>query len=383
MAWSANFRQRRDFSNMSGMGTMVEAVKSLGPVPKIMRAGVYREKGIVRVEEVPVPEVGGAEVLIKVAACGICGTDIKKIFNAYVPPPQILGHELAGTVVAVGRGVTKWKLGDRVMSFHHIPCGKCFYCERRMFSQCQQYKTTGLTGGFTPNGGGFAEYVKAMPWVAEQGIVALPDDVSFEEATFIEPINTIVKAVQKARIVAGENVLIVGCGPIGLQLLMVANLTGAKLYTSDPMAVRRAKSLTLGAIESFDPTSGKLTEVVKARTGGRGADAVLVAVAHPSVVVDALAAARPGGRVLLFAANDPVTKIEFPAAAVGIDEKEILGSYSAAVDIQDSAAELVLKKKLPVMEIVTHRFPLDRIQEGLELAARPTVESLKILITHA
>jgi L-iditol 2-dehydrogenase len=368
---------------MSGMGTMVEAVKSLGPVPKTMRAGVYREKGIVRVEEVPVPEVGDGEVLIKVAACGICGTDIKKIFNAYVPPPQILGHELAGTVVAVGRGGTKWKLGDRVMSFHHIPCGKCFYCERRMFSQCQQYKTTGLTGGFTPNGGGFAEYVKAMPWVAEQGIVALPDDVSFEEATFIEPINTIVKAVQKARIAAGETVLIVGCGPIGLQLLMVANLTGAKLYTSDPMAVRRAKSLTLGAIESFDPTSGKLTEAVKARTTGRGADAVLVAVAHPSVVVDALAAARPGGRVLLFAANDPVTKIEFPAAAVGIDEKEILGSYSAAVDIQDSAAELVLKKKLPVMEIVTHRFPLDRIQEGLELAARPTVESLKILISHA
>jgi L-iditol 2-dehydrogenase len=121
---------------------------------------------------------------------------------------------------------------------------------------------------------------------------------------------------------------------------------------------------------------------IKARTDGRGADAVLVAVAHPSVVVDALAAARPGGRVLLFAANDPVTKIEFPASAVGIDEKEILGSYSAAVDIQEVAAALVLNKKLPVMEIVTHRFPLARIQEGLELAAKPTVESLKILITH-
>ncbi len=108
---------------------MLETLKSLGPIPKTMRAGVYREKGIVRVEEVPVPEVGDGEVLIKVAACGICGTDIKKIFQRYVNPPQILGHELAGTVVAVGRGVTKWKLGDRVMSFHHTPCGKCFYCE--------------------------------------------------------------------------------------------------------------------------------------------------------------------------------------------------------------------------------------------------------------
>jgi len=367
---------------MSRTGTTLEATRSPRPTPKTMRAGVFREKGIVRVEEVPVPEISDGEVLIKVAACGVCGTDIKKIFHRYVEPPQILGHELAGTVVALGRGVGNWKHGDRVMSFHHIPCGRCFYCERRLFSQCPQYKTTGLTAGFTPNGGGFAEYVKAMPWLAERGIVALPDNVSFEEATFIEPINTILKAVQKARVTAGETVLVIGCGPIGLQLLMVAKLAGPNLYTSDPMAVRRAKSLTLGAIESFDPSGGKLVEEIKARTSGRGADAVLVAVAHPGVVVEALAAARPGGRVLLFAANDPVTRIEFPAAAVGIDEKEILGSYSAAVDIQEVAADLVLRKKLPVMDIVTHRFPLEGIQEALELAARPTAESLKVLITH-
>jgi L-iditol 2-dehydrogenase len=361
---------------------MTESAHALGPIPKTMRAGVYREKGIVRVEEVPVPEVGPGEVLIKVAACGICGTDIKKIFQRYVEPPQILGHELAGTVVAVGLGVKKFRPGDRVMSFHHVPCGKCFYCERRSFSQCQQYKATGLTAGFTPNGGGFGEYTKAMPWVAERGIIPLPDNVTFEEATFIEPINTILKAVQKARVAPGENVLVIGCGPIGLQLLMVAKLHGARLFTSDPMAERRAKSLALGAIESFDPTSGKLVPDVKVRTEGRGADAVLVAVAHPPVVEEALAAVRPGGRVLLFAANDPVTRIEFPAAAVGIDEKEILGSYSAALDIQEEAADLVLSKKLPVMEIVTHRFPLAKIQEALELAVRPTVDSLKILITH-
>ena len=368
---------------MSRTGTVVETIKALGPIPQTMRAGVYREKGIVRVEEVPVPEMRDGEVLIKVAACGICGTDIKKIFQRYVEPPQILGHELAGTVVAVGPGVTKWKPGDRVMSFHHTPCGKCFYCEKRLFSQCQQYKTTGLTAGFTPNGGGFAQYVKAMPWVAERGIVALPNNVTFEEATFIEPINTIVKAVDKARVAPGESVLVIGCGPIGLQLLMVSKLRTSNLFTSDPIPERRAKSLTLGAIESFDPTNGKLVAAIQARTEGRGADAVLVAVAHPALVVEALAAARPGGRVLLFAANDPVTKIEFPAAAVGIDEKEILGSYSAAVDIQRSAAALVLEKKLPVLEIVTHRFPLDRIQEALELAAEPTAQSLKILIAHA
>src|SRR5260370_17846 len=124
---------------------------------------------------------------------GIAGTDHTKIFHPDGRPPQILGHELAGTVVAVGPGVTKWKPGDRVMSFHHTPCGKCFYCEKRLFSQCKQYKTTGLTGGFSPNGRGFAEYVKAIPWGAEPRILALPANVSFEETTFIEPLNTIVK----------------------------------------------------------------------------------------------------------------------------------------------------------------------------------------------
>src|SRR3984893_2773310 len=193
---------------MSETRAALEPAKTLRPIPKTMRAGVYREKGIVRVEEVPVPEVATGEVLIKVAACGICGTDIKKIYQRYVEPPQILGHELAGTVVAVGPGVTKWLPGDRVMSFHHTPCGGCFYCKNRLFSQCKQYKTTGLTGGFTPNGGGFGEEVKAHPWGAGRGIVGLPAKGSSEKATFIEPINTIFKAVQKARIVAGETVLI-------------------------------------------------------------------------------------------------------------------------------------------------------------------------------
>jgi len=209
---------------MTKTTSVTESPRTLSPIPKIMRAGVYREKGVVCVEEVPVPDVGANELLIKVAACGICGTDIKKIFQRYVEPPQILGHELAGTVVATGPGVTKFVPGDRVMSFHHIPCETCFYCERRLFSQCPQYKTTGLTAGFTPNGGGFGEYVKAMPWVADRGIIKLSDNVSFEEATFLEPINTILKAVQKARVAKGEAVLVAGCGPIGLQLLMVANL---------------------------------------------------------------------------------------------------------------------------------------------------------------
>src|SRR5271169_6108691 len=348
-----------------------------------MRAGVYRGKGHVVVESVPIPAIGEGEVLFRVAACGICGTDIKKIQHGFVNPPQIFGHELAGTVVEVGRGVRKFKTGDRVVSFHHIPCGDCFYCEQRLFSQCPGYKKVGLTAGLgDPNGGGFGEYVRAMPWIVERGMIALPDEVSFEEATFVEPVNTCLKAVRKARIAAGEQVLVIGQGPIGMLLMILAKYEGAEVYASDPMPGRRATSLRFGAKEVFDPASGNLQQEIRRRTGGRGADAVLVAVPNPSLVPEALALARPGGRVLLFAHNDPVLKLEFPAAAVGIEEKEILGSYSASVDDQEESAQLVFSRQLPIREMISHRFPLERIAEALELAAFPVDDTLKVVISH-
>jgi L-iditol 2-dehydrogenase len=350
---------------------------------ELMRAGVYRGKGRVVVESVPVPEIGEGEVLFRVAACGICGTDIKKIKQGFVNPPQILGHELAGTVVRVGRGVTKFKVGDRVVSFHHIPCGACFYCEKKLFSQCPGYKKTGLTAGFDPSGGGFAEYVRAMPWIVERGIIQLPDDVTFEEATFVEPINTVLKAVRKARVAAGETVVVVGQGPIGMALAILAKLEGATIYTSDPLAIRRDASVRFGAKESFDPAKVQVVEEILQRTGGRGADAVLLAAPNASLIPEALAMVRPGGRVLLFAHNDPVLQITFPAAAVGIEEKEILGSYSASVDDQEEAAALVFGRRLPLREMISHRFPLERIAEALELAAHPKEDTLKVVITHA
>jgi L-iditol 2-dehydrogenase len=352
-------------------------------LPTEMRAAVYRAPGSVIVEEVPVPQIGAGEVLVRVAACGICGTDIKKIQYGFVRAPQILGHEVAGTVVAVGSGVTKWRVGDRVVSFHHIPCGTCFYCGHKLFSQCATYKKTGLTAGFDPNGGGFGEYVRAMPWIAERGMVAIPDGVSFEEATFVEPVNTCLKAVRRARVAAGETVLVIGQGPVGLLLMMLAKLAGAAVYASDPMAERRTAARELGARDVFDPAASNIVEKMRELTDGRGADAVLVAVPAPALVTEALAATRPGGRVLLFAHNDPKMKLEFPAAAVGIDEKEIIGSYSADVEIQAESADLVFSRKLPVARLITHRFPLAEFDKGLALATHPAGNSLKVVILHS
>lgn len=346
-----------------------------------MVAGVYRGRGRVVAEKVPVPEISTGEVLVRVRACGICGTDIKKIKQGFLPPPQIFGHEIAGTVEAVGEGVTKWRPGDRVLSFHHVPCGECFYCKQKLYSQCPTYKKVGVTSGFRPSGGGFAEYVRVMHWVAERGMVAIPPDVSFEEATFVEPLNTCLKAIYKARIQPDETVLVIGQGPIGMLLLLLARLhAGPNVLSSDPMPARREKSVALGAEASFDPAVDDIAAALRKRTSGRGADVVLVAAPQRELLEQALNLARPGGRVLLFAYNDPLLRVEFPAATVGIDEKEILGSYSASIDLQEECARLVFERVLPVRELISHRFPLTQIEGALNLAAHPSGESLKIIL---
>jgi len=366
---------------MNPVSAQLETREPATRVAGMMRAGVYRGKDRVVVEDVPIPEVHDGEVLFRVASCGICGTDLKKIHHGFIQPPQILGHEVSGTIVRTGRGVKKFKDGDRVVSFHHIPCGSCFYCERKLFSQCPGYKKVGLTAGFEPNGGGFAEYVRAMPWIVERGMMAIPPGVSFEEATFVEPVNTCLKAVRKARVTPGETALVIGQGPIGLLLMLLARSEGARVLTSDPVEGRRVMSLRLGAAAAFDPSSDNLLEAVRSHTEGRGADAVLVAVPSTAIVSEALSLARPGGRVLLFAHNDPVMRVEFPAAAVGVEEKEILGSYSASVEEQEESARLVFERRLPVRDLISHRFPLRDIAKALALAARPSGGTFKVMVT--
>lgn len=349
-------------------------------IPQNMQAGVYRGSGRVVAEQVPVPKLEDGEVLIRVAACGICGTDVKKVQHGLVQPPQILGHEIAGSVVGVGRGVERWAVGDRVISFHHIPCGGCFYCRRQLYSQCPQYKKVGVTAGFEANGGGFAQFVRVMPWIVERGMVRIPDDVSFDAAIFVEPVNTCLKAIHKARIVRDEVVFVLGQGPIGLLLTFLARNEGATVLTSDPMPFRRRMSARFGAAASFEPMTQDVAAEVRHHRGGLGADAVLLAVADPKLVPVALNIARPGGRVLLFAQNDPLMQIQFPAAAVGIEEKEILGSYSASVYWQEESARLVFQHHGLLRELISHRFQLAEVGDAFQVASHPAENSLKVVI---
>ena len=165
-------------------------------VPATMLAAVYRGVNDVRLETVPVPTIGPGELLVRVHTCGICGTDLKKIATGSHSAPRIFGHETSGMVAAVGAGVRDFQPGDRVVVFHHIPCGECYYCRHKTFAQCETYKKVGCTAGFEPSGGGFAEYVRVMDWIARRGTVRIPEDVSFEQACFVEPINTCMKGIE-------------------------------------------------------------------------------------------------------------------------------------------------------------------------------------------
>lgn len=348
-----------------------------------MRAAVYRGVDRVEVEQVPVPEIGPRDVLVRVAVCGVCGTDLKKIHLGLTPPPRIFGHETAGTVAAVGAEVTDWLVGARVVVNHHVPCLRpdCFFCTRRAFAQCPVYKQTGTTAGFEPAGGGFAEYVRVMDWCTAGGMVRIPDEVSFEEASFVEPLNTCLKGIRTAGVREGDTVFVIGQGPIGLLFTLLAKAAGARVVTTDRFAARREISRRLGADAALDPDREEALPAVYALSEGRGADLAVVAVPNTAVVAGAFAAVRQAGSVLLFAQtrlNDP---LEVDAGTICMQEKTLLGSYSSDITLQAEAAELIFSRRVDVRPLITHRFSLDAIAEAIDLASHPRDNSLKVLVT--
>jgi L-iditol 2-dehydrogenase len=236
-----------------------------------MTAVVYRGVNDMRVETVPVPKIGPGELLVKVATCGVCGTDLKKIHTGSHSAPRIFGHEMAGTVVAVGEGVTRFEVGDRVMTFHHVPCGKCYYCRKQTPTQCELYKKVGVTAGFEPSGGGFAEYICIMDWiVAGRGVVRVPDGVPFEQAAFVEPVNTVLKGVKQLNLQADDTVLVIGQGPIGLMHAVLAQRTGARVLTSDLYPERHAIAARYGLKDPIHAGTENVVSGCSRRPKGAG-----------------------------------------------------------------------------------------------------------------
>ena len=354
-----------------------------GGIPASMRAVVYRGVNDLRLETVPVPELGPGEVLVKVAACGGCGTDLKKIHTGSHSAPRIFGHEMAGTVVRVGEGAAGFAVGERVVVHHHVPCGECYYCRKQTFAQCAVYKKVGATAGFEPSGGGIAEYIRVMDWiVANRGVVRIPDEVPFEQAAFLEPVNTVLKAVKMLNLAADETVLVIGQGPIGVMLAALARRTGARVLTSDLYPERHAIAAKFNLSDPIDAGRENVVERAFAATDGRGTDAVILAVGGTALIQTAMNAVRPGGKVMLFAQTQH-EKANFDPGAVCMDEKTLLGSYSASAEILDEVTGLVFggyRNGFDLTQLISHRFPLERAVEAIEIASHPTAASMKIMI---
>jgi L-iditol 2-dehydrogenase len=348
--------------------------------PARMRAAVYTGDSTISVAEVPTPRIGPGEILIRVESCGVCHTDLKKIEYNLLAPPRIYGHETAGVVAATGAGVRGFSPGDRVIVFHHIPCLECFYCRHKLYAQCPVYKRVGVTAGYEPAGGGFSQYVRVMDWIVQRGVEKIPDGVSYDRACFVEPINTCLKGVMQLAPQPEDVVVILGQGPIGLMFTMIVKRFGSTIVATDTMPYRRELSQKLGAVLALDPREAGLEERIREMTGGRGADAVIIAASVPGIVEQAVRYSRPGSRILLFAQTSHQERIEISGADVCVGERLIFGSYSASVDLQKESAGLVFSGALPVEDLVSHRFALDDIRAGIELALHPEPKSLKIII---
>jgi L-iditol 2-dehydrogenase len=352
-------------------------------IPATMRAVVYRGVNDMRIETVPVPTIGPGELLVKVATCGICGTDLKKIHTGSHSAPRIFGHEMAGTIVAVGEGVTGYALGDRVMVFHHVPCGHCYYCRKHTPAQCLLYKKVGVTAGFEPSGGGFAEYIRVMDFiVANRGVVRIPDHIPFEQAAFIEPVNTVLKGVKLLNLAADDTILVIGQGPIGLMWAALAARTGARVFTSDLYPERHALAARFGLKNPIHAGTESVVERVFKETDGRGADAAVLAVGANALIKTAMDAVRPGGKVMLFAQTQHGEAI-FDPGAVCMDEKTLLGSYSSSFPILDEVTELVFggyRNGFDLTQLISHRFPMEESVAAIEIASHPQADSMKIMI---
>jgi L-iditol 2-dehydrogenase len=346
-----------------------------------MKAQVFRGVNDLRYEDVPMPEMAADELLVQVKVVGLCQSDIKKIKYPLYEPPRIFGHETAGTIAQVGADVTDWQVGERVVVMHHVPCMKCGYCDTGSFSMCDTYKNVTTTAGFNPSGGGFAEYVKVPGHIVRSGgLILIPNDVTFEQASFVEPTNCCLKAVKKAQIREGQTVLVTGAGPIGLMIMMLVKHFGAKAIATDLLPSRIEKALSIGADAAFDARDPELVKKIQDLTGGYGVDVSILAVPSDRAFFQAMDCTRKGGKVLFFAEFPDEISIPINPNLIYRREIDLMGSYSSAFPLQALSAQLVFEKKIDVDALISDKYPLSELGAAVEQAVKPTAETYKILL---
>lgn len=338
-----------------------------------MRVAMYYNNDDIRLEEMPVPQIGPGEILMRVEACGICGSDLLEWYRRH-KAPLVLGHEVAGTIVALGKEVQRFRVGERICVAHHVPCNSCRYCFSGHHTVCETLRRT----NFDP--GGFAEYVRLPAINVDRGIFPLPDELSFEEATFIEPLGCVLRAQRLARLKPGQIVLVLGSGVAGLLHIGMARASGAgRIVATDINEYRLNSAKKLGA-DAVAHAREYGPEYLRRQTGGYLADLVIVCTGAPSAIDQALRSVERNGTVLFFAPTEPYVVV--PLAFNDLfwrNEITLTSSYGASPADYAGALELIRSGRIQVRELITHRLSLAETGLGFQLVARGG-DSLKVII---
>ncbi len=337
-----------------------------------MKVAMYYNNNDIRIEEMPIPEINDDELLVKVKACGICGSDVMEWYRIKTAP-RVLGHEVTGEVVKVGKNVTKFKEMDRVFVTHHVPCGKCRYCRAGQETVCETLRTT----NFYP--GGYSQFLKVPKINVEKGTLLLPDEISFEEGTFIEPLGCVVRGQRIAKVGPEQTVLVLGSGLSGLLHIQLAKALGAeKVIATDITQYRLDAAKKFGADEVIDAREN-VPEKVKELNDGRLADRIIVSTGALPAINQALHSIDRGGTILFFAPTSPGTEVKIPFNDLWKNCNTLTTTYAAARRDLEEALSLIKERKVNVKDMITHRLPLEKTQEGFNLVAEAK-DSIKVVI---
>lgn len=337
-----------------------------------MLVAVYHSNTDIRMENRPRPTISADEVLLRVEASGICGSDVMEWYR--VPKaPQVLGHEIAGTVEEAGVDVAAFQVGDRVFATHHVPCNECPRCRSGHPSTCETLRST----HFEP--GGFSQYVRVPALQVARGMLQLPDEISFEDGSFIEPLACAVQGQRYADVTSGQSVLVLGSGLSGLLHLQLARAHGARrVFTTDIHDYRLRAAVRLGADEAFH-ASEDVPARLRGANGGMLADRVVVCSAAPAALEQAFLSVEPGGRILCFAPPDPAQRSQLPLFDLWRNEVSLVFSYAASGKDLSTALELIRSGEVAVQQMISHRLPLTDAPRGFALTAA-AAESLKVIL---
>lgn len=337
-----------------------------------MRVGMYYRNNDVRVEELPVPAIGSREILVKVMASGICGSDVLEWYRAK-KAPKVFGHEISGEIAEVGKDVTRYHVGQRVFVSHHIPCNTCHYCLKGYHTACETLHTT----NFDP--GGFAEYLRVPELNVDRGVFVLPDEVSHDLGTFVEPLGCVIRGQRVARFRPGDSVVVLGAGISGLLHIAAARAMGAgRIFATDISDYRLKAAIDMGADAAWH-AGEDIPALVQDTNSGRKIDLAIVCTGALSAFKQALKSVDRGGTVLCFATTEPGIDIPVPMNEFWRNEIKMMPSYGNAPEDAQVAIELIRTKQMPLEKMITHKLPMDQIGLGYKLVA-DAKESIKVII---